>query len=186
MDDKRIIELFWERHESAISVTADKYGKYCHTIAYNILFNHLDAEECVNDTYLGAWNGIPPKKPDNLTAFLGKITRNLAINRYNRHNTSKRGKGQIEIVLSEVENCIPDIKGVEQALDEAHLVSVINRFLRAQHKTKRNLFVQRYWYMYPIREISEMHNMSESKVKSILYRMRVELKQNLEKEEIYL
>ena len=81
MDDKRIIELFWERHESAISVTADKYGKYCHTIAYNILYNHLDAEECVNDTYLGAWNGITPKKPDNLTAFLGKSTRNLAINR---------------------------------------------------------------------------------------------------------
>lgn len=186
MNDQRIIELFWERHESAISVTADKYGKYCHTIAYNILYNYFDAEECVNDTYLGAWNGIPPQKPKNLAAFLGKITRNLAINRYNRHKTSKRGNGQIEIVLSEVENCIPDIKGIEQAMDEEHLVAVINRFLRAQHKTKRKLFVQRYWYMYPIREIAEMHNMSESKVKTILYRMRVELKQNLEKEEIYL
>lgn len=78
MNDQKIIELFWERHESAISVTAEKYGKYCHTIAYNILFNHFDAEECVNDTYLGAWNSIPPQKPGNLTAFLGKIVRNLA------------------------------------------------------------------------------------------------------------
>lgn len=92
----------------------------------------------------------------------------------------------MEIVLSELENCIPDISGVETAMDEAHLVAVINNFLRAQHKTKRNLFVQRYWYMYPVREIAEMHDMSESKVKAILYRMRVELKKNLEKEEIYL
>lgn len=92
----------------------------------------------------------------------------------------------MEIVLSELENCIPDVSGVETAMDEAHLVAVINNFLRAQHKTKRNLFVQRYWYMYPIREIAEMHDMSESKVKAILYRMRVDLKKNLEKEEIYL
>lgn len=186
MNDQKIIELFWERHESAISATAEKYGKYCHTVAYNILFNHFDAEECVNDTYLGAWNSIPPQKPGNLTAFLGKIARNLDINRYKRQSAAKRGKGQVEIVLSELENCIPDIKGIEEAVDEAHLVAVINRFLYAQHKTKRNLFVQRYWYMYPIREIAEMHDMSESKVKSILYRMRVELKTNLEKEEIYL
>ena len=155
-------------------------------IAYNILFNHFDAEECVNDTYLGAWNSIPPQKPGNLTAFLGKITRNLAINRYKRQSAAKRGNGQVEIVLSELENCIPDVSGVETAMDEAHLVAVINNFLRAQHKTKRNLFVQRYWYMYPVREIAEMHDMSESKVKAILYRMRVDLKKNLEKEEIYL
>ena len=186
MNDHEIIALFFERQENAISATAEKYGKYCHAIAYNILFNHLDAEECVNDTYLGAWNGIPPQKPSNLTAFLGKITRNLAINRYKYHSAVKRGSGQIEIVLSEIENCIPNIKGIEETLDEAHLVAVINRFLHAQNKTKRNVFVQRYWYMYPICEIATMHDMSESKVKSILYRMRIELKQNLEKEGIVL
>lgn len=105
MNDQKIIELFWERHENAISVTAGKYGKYCHTIAYNILFNHFDAEECVNDTYLGAWNSIPPpQKPGNLTAFLGKIARNLAINRYKRQSAAKRGNGQVE---KESKSCLP-------------------------------------------------------------------------------
>lgn len=186
MNDQEIIALFWSRKESAIFATAEKYGKYCHTIAYNILYDHFDAEECVNDTYLGAWNSIPPKKPDKLTAFLGKITRNIALNRYKRNSAAKRGGGQVEIALSELENCIPDIKRVEQITEEKLLVSVINRFLRAQSKLKRNVFVLRYWYFYPICDIADMCGMSESKIKSLLFRMRNELKKNLEKEEIYL
>ena len=186
MDDKQIVELFFERDEQALRAVEQKYGGLCFCVANNILHSRSESEECVNDTYLGAWNSIPPQKPGNLTAFLGKITRNLAINRYKRQSAAKRGNGQVEIVLSELENCIPDISGVETAMDEAHLVALINNFLRAQHKTKRNLFVQRYWYMYPVREIAEMHDMSESKVKAILYRMRVDLKKNLEKEGIYL
>ena len=186
MNDQEIIALYWAKQERAISATAEKYGSYCHTIAYNILYDNFDAEECVNDTYLGAWNSIPPQRPNRLTAFLGRITRNLALNRYKHNKAAKRGGGQVEIALSELENCIPDIKGVEQIVEEALLVSVINRFLYAQAKTKRNIFVLRYWYLYSIRDIADMYGERESKVKAILFRMRNELKKILEKEEFYL
>lgn len=186
MNDQEIIALFWTRNERAIYVTAEKYGNYCHAIAYNILYNRLDAEECVNDTYLGAWNSIPPKKPNILTGFLGKITRNLALNRYKRDHAEKRGGGQVEIALSELENCIPDVKGVEQAVEEELLATVINKFLRAQAKNKRNVFVLRYWYLYPVKDIADMYGASESKIKAILFRMRNELRKTLEKEEISL
>lgn len=128
MNDQEIIALYWAKEERAISATAEKYGNYCHIIAYNILYDYFDAEECVNDTYLRAWNSIPPQRPNRLDAFLGKITRNLALNRYKRNHAAKRGGGQVEIALSELENCIPNVKGVEQVAEEAWLVSVINRF----------------------------------------------------------
>ena len=186
MNDQEIIALYWAKKECAISATAEKYGNYCYTIAHNILYDHFEAEECVNDTYLGAWNSIPPQRPNRLSAFLGKITRNLALNRYKRKSAAKRGGGQVEIALSELENCIPDIVGVEQMADEAFLVSVINRFLYAQTKTKRNIFILRYWYLNTIRDIADMYGEGESKVKALLFRMRNELKKILEKEEIYL
>ena len=186
MNDQEIIALYWAKEERAISATAEKYGGYCHTIAYNILYDHFEAEECVNDTYLGAWNSIPPQRPNRLAAFLGKITRNLALNRYKRNHAAKRRGGQVEIALSELENCIPDVKGVEQVAEEALLVSVINRFLVAQAKTKRNIFSLRYWFLYSIRDIADMYGESESKIKALLFRMRNELKKYLEKEEIYL
>ncbi len=186
MNDREIIALYWAKKECAISATAEKYGRYCHTIAYNILYDHFEAEECVNDTYLGAWNSIPPHKPDRLSAFLGKITRNLALNRYRRKRAAKRSGGEIEIALSELENCIPAATGVEQVAEESFLVSVINRFLYAQTKTKRNIFILRYWHLYSIRDIADMYGERESKVKSLLFRMRNELKKILEKEDIYL
>ena len=96
MNDQEIIALYWAKEELAISATAEKYGGYCHTIAYNILYDRFEAEECVNDTYLGAWNSIPPQRPNRLAAFLGKITRNLALNRYKRNHAAKRGGGQVE------------------------------------------------------------------------------------------
>ena len=101
MNDQKIIALYWAKEERAISATAEKYGNYCHIIAYNILYDYFDAEECVNDAWLGAWNSIPPQKPDNLAAYLGKITRNLALNRWKRNSVAKRGSGQVEIALSE-------------------------------------------------------------------------------------
>ena len=186
MNDQEIIALYWAKEERAISATAEKYGSYCHTIAYNILYDRFEAEECVNDTYLGAWNSIPPQRPSRLAAFLGKITRNLALNRYKRNHAAKRGGGQVEIALSELENCIPNVKGVEQVVEEALLVSVINRFLYAQAKTKRNIFILRYWFLYPIRDIADMYGERESKIKALLFRMRNELKKLLEKEDIYL
>lgn len=110
MNDNQIIDLFWAKNQLAISATAEKYGSYCFSVAYNILYDRLDSEECVNDTYLGAWNSIPPQKPNRLLAFLGKITRNLALNRYKRNRAAKRGNGQVEIALSELEKCHSRLK----------------------------------------------------------------------------
>ena len=182
MNDHEIIALFFARQENAISATADKYGNYCHAIAYNILFNRSDAEECVNDTYLGAWNSIPPQRPNNLAAYLGKITRNLALNRYKRNTVAKRGYGQVEIALSELENCISDDTDVEQAVEDALIVSVINRFLYAHSRKNRNIFIRRYWYGESIREIAEACGAGEEKIKSSLFRTRQRLRQCLEKE----
>jgi len=186
MKDQEIVDLYWERKESAISATAEKYGAYCHSISYNILHNHEDAEECVNDTYLRAWRSMPPRRPERLSAYMGKITRNLSLNQFKQYTAEKRGLGQTEAVLSELEDCIPADTGVEQALDERVLIGAISQFLRGQPQQKRSLFVRRYWYLCPIREIAESCGMSESKVTSLLFRMRNQLKAHLEKEGITL
>lgn len=186
MDDNNIIKLFWERSEEAIVETSKKYSNYCFTISYNILYNNEDAKECVNDTYLRAWNTIPPNRPNRLATFLGKITRNLSLNRYKYIKAGKRGFGQVELVLSELEACIPAPMDTEQIFDELVLTEAINKFLDNQKKIKRIVFIQRYWYLMPIKEIAEQNNMSESKVKSMLFRTRNELKVYLEKEGIIL
>lgn len=184
MKDHEIIDLYWKRLENAISATAEKYGKYCHSISYNILHSREDAEECVNDTWLGAWKSMPPQRPECLSAYLGKITRNLSLNRFKQYNAQKRGLGQTELVLSELEDCIPARTDVEQAVEEMILVKSINRFLWEQPEQKRNLFIRRYWYLSPIREIAENYGMSESKVSSLLFRMRNKLREHLEKDGI--
>lgn len=186
MKDNEIIELYWKRNEAAITATADKYGSYCHTISYNILHNKEDAEECVNDTWLGAWKSLPPQRPNRLATYLGKITRNLSLDRFKQYNAEKRGRGQTELVLSELEDCIPAKTDVEQSVDEMALVESINQFLYAQPEQKRNIFIRRYWYLYPIRDIAETYGMGESKIASMLFRMRNELKLHLEKEGIML
>lgn len=186
MEDKTIIQLFFERSETAIEETAAKYGKLCYTIAYNILYNEEDSEECVNDTYMKAWEVIPPQIPEKLAAFLGKITRNLAISKY-RHNTSKkRGGGQVAFALEELEECIPDKNTTEQAISDKLLVEQLNNFLEKLPAEKRKVFMQRYWYMRPIGEIAKEFSISESKVKMILHRTRNTLKEVLEKEGIVL
>ena len=186
MDDKQIIRLFFERSEQAITELSQKYGALYLQLADNILNDHQDAEECVNDTYLGAWNSIPPQRPNHLAAYLGKITRNLALNRYKRNTVAKRGYGQVEIALSELENCISDNTDVEQAAEDALIVSVINRFLYAHSLKNRNIFIRRYWYLCSIQDIADSYKMSESNVKVLLFRMRNELKKQLEKEGVHL
>ena len=186
MDDKQILELYNERSETAISKTADKYGRYCHYIAYNILFNIQDSEECVNDTYLKAWQTIPPQYPSKLSTYLGKITRNLALNRYKYYNRQKRGEGQTELVLEELLECVPTAESTEQAVEEKILVEVLNCFLNDLPEEKMKIFMRRYWYFSPIKEIANDFAMSESKVKMILSRSRSKLKQILEKEGIIL
>ncbi len=186
MEDSQIIELYNKRSETAISETADKYGKYCHYIAYHILYNEQDSEECVNDTYLRTWVAIPPQCPNKLSAFLGKITRNLALNRYRYYTSEKRGCGQVSFVLDELQECVPASDSTEQAIEEQLLVEVINRFLHELPIEKRMMFLRRYWYMSSIREIAEDYEISEGKVKMILLRIRNKLKQVLEKEGIVL
>ena len=149
MDDRQIIELYNERSETAISETADKYGKYCYYIAYHILYNEQDSEECVNDTYLRTWQAIPPQCPNKLSAFLGRITRNLALNRYRYYMKEKRGYGQTSLVLDELQECVPATGSTEpeQVVEDKLLSEVLNRFLHELPTEKRMMFLRRYWYL---------------------------------------
>lgn len=186
MNDQDIIALYWQREEQAIRATGEKYGAYCHRISYNILCSHPDAEECVNDTWMKAWNTMPPQRPDRLAAFLGRIVRNLSLNRYKQNHAQKRGGGQMELALSELEECIPDAMGIEQILEGRLLNRLLDQFLASQPEQKRNIFIRRYWYLSSIREIAGNYGISQSKVTSMLHRMRLELKGILEKEGIWV
>lgn len=186
MKDTEIIALYWKRDETAITATANTYGNYCYSIAYRILYNKEDAEECVNDTWLNAWKSIPPQRPNRLSTYLGRITRNLSLDRHKLLTAEKRGSGQVELALSELEECVPTQMDMEQIADEMVLVEAIEVFLRAQPRVERNIFVGRYWHLYSIRDISKAYHMSESKVCSLLHRMRNKLKSHLNKEGISL
>lgn len=182
MEDGQIVRLYCNREERAIQETARKYAAYCHGIAYRILENHPDAEEVVNDTYLRVWNSIPPAKPQSLSAYLGKISRRLALNRWRSGQAKKRGGGETALALDELEDCIPWGHSPQIEMEGKELAQSVNRFVRELPQTQRRLFVLRYWHLYPIREIAERNDFSESKVKSQLRRTRKELKTYLEKE----
>jgi RNA polymerase sigma-70 factor (ECF subfamily) len=186
MDDTKIIDLYWARSENAISETATKYGKYCRTIAYNILRNNEDSEECVSDTYLRAWEAMPPQRPRRLQAFLGKITRNLSLDRYKRLSAEKRGGGEVPVALDELLECIPAENSTEKAIEDIALTESLNRFLGTLSTESRRIFLRRYWYLTPVKEIAKEYSIGESKVKMSLLRSRKELKQFLEKEGITL
>lgn len=186
MEDQEIIELYWKRSEEAISETEKKYGAYLFTIAYHILQSNEDARECVNDAYFSAWRAIPPRRPEKLQAFLGKLVRNTSLNRRKESHAQKRGAGQVPLALSELEDCIPAVTRVEEYGESAALTNAIERFLYAQTQPKRNIFIRRYWYLSPIRELAKEYGMSQSKIKSLLFRMRKELKTHLEKEDFLL
>lgn len=182
MDDRQIVALYYQRSEQALEETAVKYGSYCFSIAYNILENREDAEEAVNDSYIGAWNAIPPHKPANLAAFLGKITRRTAIKRWQRSKAQKRGGGEITLALEELADCIPAGGDAQSRMEETELSRVLNRFVQALPQTERNVFVCRYWYLDPIRAIALRYGFSQSKVKSMLSRTRKKLHNYLQKE----
>lgn len=186
MDDNEIIKLYQSRSEQAISETSGKYGKYCHYIAYNILRNQEDASECVNDAYLNTWNAIPPACPTNLQTFLGKITRNLAINKLEKAKAKKRGAGQSILLLDELSECIPDNNSQAQITDSLVIKDVLNSFLANLPKETRQIFIRRYWYLSSIKEIAKDYGLSESKVTVTLFRTREKLKTVLEKEGILL
>ena len=186
MDDRHIVELFEQRDTAAIREIQDAYGRQLTAIAMAVLSDPQDAEECVNDTWLGAWKSMPPRRPNRLATFLGKITRNLSLNRFKQYAAEKRGGGQTELVLSELEDCIPAPATVDRIVEEDALVDSLNRFLYAQPERKRNIFIRRYWYLCSIRNIAEAYGVSESKIASALFRMRNELKEHLEREGIAL
>ncbi|MBE5936509.1 MAG: sigma-70 family RNA polymerase sigma factor [Lachnospiraceae bacterium] len=179
MDDKDIIELYFARNEMAISETADKYGNYCTAIAKNIVGNDEDAYECVNDTYLNTWDAIPPTRPSIFSAFLAKITRNLAFNIYRRKHTKKRSGGEVTLVLDELAECVSGKDNVESEVERKELISTINSFLESLEPNKRNIFVCRYWYSDSVKNIATRFKMTESNVSVTLNRLRVKLKDYL-------
>ena len=185
VEDEEIVRLYWERSETAIEETAQKYGTYCHTIARNILYSDGEAEECVNDTYWNAWNSMPPHRPKVLRTFLGKLTRNTALNRYESNHAEKRGKGQVPLVLEELEECLSSGDGLDHLADELALTEVLNQFLEELPAEQRKLFMGRYWYFRSIRELARSSHSTESKVKMSLLRARNALKQRLEQEGLY-
>ena len=182
MDDQNIIALYWARSETAISETAQKYGGYCFSIAKNILTNHEDAEESVNDTYLTAWNAMPPRRPPALAAFLGKITRNLSIDRWRKYRAFKRGEGQIELALEELRECVSGTESAEEAAIRKEILASLNRFLGTMKETERSVFLCRYWYLDSTEEIAEKSGFTVSKVKSMLFRIRKRLYAQLTEE----
>ena len=182
MPDKEIIDLYWQRNEKAISETDRKYGKYLFTIAYNIVHDRLDCEECVNDTYLGTWNRIPPTRPNVFQVFLSKIIRNIAIDRYRKNSASRRIPSEMLVSLEELDECIPNSMSVEEEYAVAELSKILNSFLRELSDRSEFVFVCRYYYADRISDISQMLHISENTVYRELSRMRQELQQRLEKE----
>ncbi len=182
MEDQKIVDLYWERAEEAIKQTEKKYGVYCHSVAYRILHSEEDARECVNDTYLRAWEAMPPHRPNRLSTFLGKITRNLALNRY-WHDRAEKRRPEMELILDEVEAFLPD-PTAQPISEEVALREAINGFVGALEPKKRKMFVQRYFYCCSIRTIAEELGMRENAVKVSLHRIREEFRNHLAKEGI--
>lgn len=179
MDDIQIIELFQKRNEDAIKESRTKYGRYCASIAGNILHSAEDTEECVNDTWLRAWNSIPPEKPKRLAVFLGRIARNLAIDRYRKNTAAKNGGGQTALCLDELSECIGEESAIE---DRLALKEIIQKFLTGLPERNREIFLLRYWYMMPTTEVAKNRGMTEGAVKMMLKRDRDKLKDVLMKE----
>lgn len=182
MEDERIVSLYWERSEQAIKETSSKYGKYCYTIAYNILYSSEDAEESVNDTYMDAWNSMPPHRPSILSSFLGKITRRLSIDKWRKNHAHKRGGGEVMWALDELSDCIADEGSPEEEFEKRRLAKVINNFVASLPQTEQKVFLCRYWYMDSIDSLCRQFGFSESKVKSMLMRTRQKLRDMLAKE----
>ena len=185
MEDLQIVELYWNRDEDAIAQSQQKYGNYCYSIAYNILHNSEDAQESLNDTWLAAWDSIPPQRPRRMEVYLGRITRNLALNRVKSLTAQKRGGGQAEAVLEELRECLPG-GDMDEHLDELVLRDAINKFLRGQLSRNRAIFLRRYWAMERVEDIAMDLGLRRGQTATILYRMRRELIKHLEKEGINL
>ena len=186
MDDKKIVELYWQRNETAIAKTAERYEPYLRSIAVRILGDPSDADECVNDTYNAAWNSIPPHKPAVLSTYLGKLVRRISLKVLRSRSSQKRGGGEVALSLDELTECVPAESCVDDAVEHKELVVLINSFLASLPVTERRIFVLRYWHALPIMSIGKQLGYSKSKVESMLHRTRAKLRKQLEKEGYFL
>ena len=186
MEDFEIVSLFWERDETAISEARAKYLAYCRYVAANILSNSEDIEEVLNDTFLGVWNSIPPNKPQKLSAFIGKITRNLSLKKYRKNCADKRGAGVVALSLDELSESISPNTTVEDEISVKELACIVDTFLRTLSDNERRVFVRRYWYFDSIETMSTQFGYSKSKIKMMLFRTREKLKKHLEREGVTL
>lgn len=182
MNDKSIVDLYFNRDEEAITQTDKKYGRYCYSIAYNILMSKEDAEESVSDTYMTAWKAIPPRRPSVLSTFLGKITRHISIDRWRERSAYKRGGGEVTLALEELEDCVAGLQNVEMEYERKELIQAYVKFLDILPVTERRVFLCRYWYVDSVEAIAEKFGFSQSKVKTMLYRTRTKLRKQLAEE----
>lgn len=182
MDDKAILDLYWTRSEQAISETDTKYGAYCFCIAYNILNNREDSEESVSDTYLAAWNSIPPKRPAVLSAFLGKITRYISLDHWKKHSRLKRGGGEMELCLEELQECVSGQESTEDKVIRRETIVAVNHFLSKLSEAERKVFLCRYWYLESVKDIANRFGFSPNRTAVMLRRIRQKLNAHLAKE----
>ena len=185
MEDQAIIALYFQRAEQALAETIKKYGGLCRSIAQNLLPVRQDAEECVNDTWQTAWQRIPPEKPAVLGAFLGRITRNLAISRF-RRNTAKRRDTGMSVLLSELEDCVPAGETTEEAFDRKLLGEHISKWLESLPTADRALFLRRYWYGESLQDLSDISGIPYGRLTQKMYTLRLSLKAALEAEGVVL
>ena len=183
MDDRRIVSLYWERNEDAVRETERKYGSYCYTVAYNILHSKEDSDECLNDTWNGAWNAMPPEKPLKLRGFLARITRNIAIDRY-RYAVAQKRAAEVECAIDEYWECVPSKDASVE--DEVILKEAIIGFLASLDTRSRVIFMRRYWYSMSVKDIAKGMGLSQGHVSTVLHRTRIRFKEYLAKEEILL
>ncbi len=186
MNDRQIVELYWQRDEEAIRASSSRYGGYCRRIAGNILGDWQDVDECLSDTWVGAWNAMPPHRPSRLGLFLGKITRNLAWDTVRARTARKRGGGACTAALEELGECVPSVPGADQVVEDRELAEMVNRFLHTLGSRDCSVFLRRYWYVEPLEDIGERYGLNVNTVKTILFRTRKKLKAYLEKEGVIL
>lgn len=179
MNDREIVDLYWQRSEQAISETEKKYGRYCRIIAYNILENTQDSEECVNDTWLSAWNSMPDKRPERLNPYLARITRNAALTKSMKKAAQKRGGGELELALEELDACIPSGYSLEQEVEARELAKAIDAFVGTLPEEEQLVFIGRYWFLATERELAERRGCSRSRINAMLKRTREKLKKTL-------
>lgn len=182
MEDNAILDMYFARSEQAITETDRKYGPYCYSVAYHILENRQDSEESVNDTYYSAWRGIPPRRPRQLGIFLGRITRNLAIDRWRERRAGKRGGGEMQLALDELSGCIPGGESPEGEVLRRELLKSVAAFLGTLPETERSVFLCRYWYFDSAQDIALHFGFSSGKVRSMLHRTRKKLQSHLKRE----